>query len=139
MITVCVDTNVVLRMRGQAGEFRPLLSALAAGKLRWAVSTDILLEYEEVLIAKCGESRWQSFWSLIQAIALRHETIDTLDPQFRFRVITTDPDDNKFADCAIAANADFVITEDAHFAPLVTAGYKAQPIAPADFIERFLK
>jgi hypothetical protein len=42
------------------------------------------------------------------------------------------------ADCAIAADADWLITEDAHFDPLKSSGHKPQPIAPAEFIARFL-
>lgn len=34
---------------------------------------------------------------------------------FKFNLIKSDPDDNKFVDCAIAANADFILTEDKHF------------------------
>ncbi|WP_338400493.1 PIN domain-containing protein [Palleniella muris] len=30
-------------------------------------------------------------------------------------IITADVDDNKFVDCAIAANARFIVSEDAHF------------------------
>ncbi len=34
---------------------------------------------------------------------------------FRFNLIETDKDDNKFVDCAIAANASFIVSEDSHF------------------------
>jgi predicted nucleic acid-binding protein len=34
---------------------------------------------------------------------------------FHFGLIENDPDDNKFVDCAIAANTDFIITNDRHF------------------------
>ena len=61
-----------------------------------------------------------------------------VEPQFRFNIITADKDDNKFVDCAIAANADFVITEDQHFTALVKAGYRPQPITPQAFIARVL-
>jgi predicted nucleic acid-binding protein len=59
-------------------------------------------------------------------------------PAFHFQVVTDDPDDNIFTDCAITAGADFVITEDRHFAPLADAGYKTLPIAPQQFIARFV-
>jgi len=52
--------------------------------------------------------------------------------------ITHDPDDNKFADCAIAAEADFILTEDRHFQELNGSGYKPQPITPAEFMKRCL-
>lgn len=36
-------------------------------------------------------------------------------PAFQFHIISADLDDNKFCDCALAANADYVVTEDAYF------------------------
>lgn len=36
-------------------------------------------------------------------------------PYFHFDLIKTDPDDNKFVDCAIAGNARFIVTEDRHY------------------------
>ena len=47
-------------------------------------------------------------------------------PQFHFRIITADPDDDIFADCAIAADAEYSITEDGHFKALRNAGDKPQ-------------
>ena len=35
-------------------------------------------------------------------------------------MITQDSDDNKFVDCAIIANADYIVSEDAHFKVLET-------------------
>ena len=67
-----------------------------------------------------------------------HGNIHHVEPSFFFHLIAADPDDHKFADCAIAAEADFVVTEDAHFAPLRGAGFKPQAITPAEFIARFL-
>jgi len=52
--------------------------------------------------------------------------------------VKADPDDNIFTDCAVTAGADFLITEDRHFADLAQSGYKPQPIAPREFIARFL-
>ena len=48
---------------------------------------------------------------------------DGKNPRFCFRAISADPDDNKFCDWAIAAGADFVVTEDNHFDGLRSAGY----------------
>jgi predicted nucleic acid-binding protein len=58
-----------------------------------------------------------------------------VSPQFQFRLIGRDPDDNKLVDCAIAAHADYVITNDRHFDALANAGYKPQPITPERFIQ----
>lgn len=40
------------------------------------------------------------------------------DPHFKFNLIKTDPDDNKFVDCAIVAGAKCIVTEDKHFGVL---------------------
>ena len=37
------------------------------------------------------------------------------DPHCTFALIEADKDDNKFVDCAIAANAKCIVTEDKHF------------------------
>ena len=34
---------------------------------------------------------------------------------FHWNLIEADPDDNKFVDCAISANANYIVTEDKHF------------------------
>ena len=41
-----------------------------------------------------------------------------VDAHFHWNLITQDPDDNKFVDCAIVANADFIVSEDRHFKEL---------------------
>lgn len=38
-----------------------------------------------------------------------------VDAHYRWNLITKDPDDNKFVDCAIFANADFIVSDDKHF------------------------
>jgi predicted nucleic acid-binding protein len=43
-----------------------------------------------------------------------------------------------FTDCAVTAGADYVITDDQHFAALRNAGYKPQPITPGEFISKFV-
>jgi len=37
------------------------------------------------------------------------------EPYFKWNLIVPDADDNKFADLAIAGNADYVVTNDKHF------------------------
>lgn len=75
---------------------------------------------------------------VIQLLHLRHQSILWTEPAFRYQVISADPDDNKFTDCAITANADYVITNDKDFSPLANAGYRPQPITPEEFVLRHL-
>jgi predicted nucleic acid-binding protein len=52
-----------------------------------------------------------------------------------FNLISVDPDDNKFVDCAVAANAKFVVTDDGHFDLLKQIDFpKVNIIGLDDFI-----
>ena len=98
----------------------------------------MLLEYEEVVLRSSGAARWADVGRAFELMSLLHGNIQSIKPSFRFRMITGDPDDDAFADCAIVANADFIITNDHHFDAMIGHGYKPQPIAPAEFISRYL-
>ena len=135
-MTVCIDTNVVLGMFTASHAFRPLFEAWFHGKLQWALSTEILLEYEEIMQRQAGQQKAEAMLQIITLVALQHGNVIFSSPSFRFHLITADPDDDKFADCAIAAAADYIITSDHHFDVLIGSRYKPQPITPEEFIRR---
>ncbi len=65
---------------------------------------------------------WQKLQKLFTVVSAAHGTIIRVNPAFRFQTIPADPDDNAFADCAIAAHADFVLTDDSDYRTLRNAG-----------------
>jgi uncharacterized protein len=137
-MTVVLDTNVVVQMFGRVSHLAPLREALLRGEVIVAVSTPVLLEYEEVIRRSSGERRWLDVAQFLELVSGLHGTVLRVSPSFRFRTITGDPDDDAFADCAIVAEADWMITSDRHFEALRGAGYKPQPIRPEDFVQHFL-
>jgi uncharacterized protein len=138
-MTVCLDTGVLLQIFGRKQPFQPVLRALLDGRITLAVSTEILLEYQEITTQLSGAERWRDVAALLDVLAQLHGNIRHVTPQFRFNVIATDPDDNKFCDCAITAEANFIVTEDSHFDALNSAGYKPKCIRPDEFIRQFLQ
>jgi putative PIN family toxin of toxin-antitoxin system len=46
---------------------------------------------------------------------LENQNIQLYNPEYKWNLIPQDPDDNKFVDCAIASNSDWIITHDKHF------------------------
>jgi putative PIN family toxin of toxin-antitoxin system len=111
---------------------------LLRGRLVWALSNAILLEYEETVLALSTRARWENLPATIHQVSAKFGTVRFVAPSFDHQLITADPDDNKFVDCALAAGADYLITSDRHFDPLRSAGYKTQPITPEEFITRYL-
>jgi uncharacterized protein len=136
---VCIDTNVLVQLFGSTQPYRRIADALQKGTIELAVSNEILLEYEETLTRLSGQGRWQLVWNFLDAISRLHSNVLYVQPQFRFGVIIADPDDNKFADCAVAAEADFILTSDRHFDALHSSGYRPKPIDPLEFVGSYLK
>ena len=134
---VCIDTNVLVQARARGHPFHPILDAWVNGRYAIAISTGVLLEYEEVLTRLGGKPAWIKFARLLDLVELTHSGVLRVTPFYRFNVIGEDPDDNLFTDCAITAGAEFLITEDRHFLPLASAGYFPKPIGPQEFIDRY--
>lgn len=68
-------------------------------------------EYEEVLSRNISPLVAEFFVSAI----LNRKNVKKVSPSFSFHLIEADPDDNKFVDCAIVANAKYIVTEDHHY------------------------
>lgn len=72
---IVLDTNVLLIALPKTSPYRPIFDALREGTLSLAVSNEILLNLP---------------------------TLKLINVYFKWQLITTDPDDNKFTDTAIA-------------------------------------
>ncbi len=83
--------------------FHPILDAWVAGHLAWAVSTPILLEYEDVLTRLSGPARWPKLERLMDLAERTSGNLLQVTPSFQFRVVSADPAGNLFTDCAITA------------------------------------
>lgn len=111
MRAVVVDTNCLLRMIPLRSKYRQAWDAFLDGRYVMCVSNEIISEYMEILSQKVSEGFAEN---IVNAI-IRNYNVRRVEPRFNFGLITSDPDDNKFVDCAIIANADYIVSEDLHF------------------------
>jgi len=137
-MTVVIDTNCLLPMLSLTHPSRVIREEWAKGRFTWAMSTEILLEYQEIAEPRIGTERWKDFLLLLEIGSALFDNVKLVTPHFHFDQVPADPDDNKFTDCAITAHADWVITEDRHFKSMTDSGYKPQPIRPEDFVRQVL-
>ena len=82
--------------------------------IRWATrfsGTEILNEYFEIMQRLINLEVAEY---VIKTI-INSSFVQFIDPYYHFGLIEADPDDNKFVDCAIAANAQFIVTNDHHY------------------------
>ncbi len=113
------------------GSYRWLYDAFAAGEFTWVVSNEIMLEYVEMTAFYFSPVAAELVTSLLLAAPnhIRQE------PYFRFGQVRDDPDDNKFVDCAIAANADWLVSDDRHILNLVREKDRFPPVPLCSFAE----
>jgi len=108
---VVIDTNVLLVILPSQSKYHRILQKLKDGEVILIVSSDILLEYEELLkIRYKVPSVDEEIHDIVHSPFTELVTIF-----YNWQLITADPDDNKFVDCAIAAQADYIVTNDKHF------------------------
>lgn len=55
---------------------------------------------------------------LVVSILLTASNTIRFEPSFKWQPVKQDPDDNKFVDCGIGANVDFIVTDDKHIRSL---------------------
>jgi len=108
---IVLDTNCLLQILGAHSPYHFLFADFLAGKYTLCVSTEVLLEYEEILRTKASPVAADLFMKVIS----RSRNVVRKDPYFRLDVIKQDYDDNKFVDCAFVCQADYIVTEDGHF------------------------
>lgn len=111
MRRIVLDTNCLLQALPSHSPYHKIWSEVMAGRISLCVNSDILNEYEEKLAEKTtpGIAR-----NVLEAITRLHTTIFQ-QVYFHFGLIEADPDDNKFVDCAVAVDAEYIVTNDTHF------------------------
>ena len=110
-MTVVIDCNIFVMCLTSRSPYHIIYQSLVTGKFNLAVSVDIMLEYEEVIQRKYNVGTARALITLLTELTNVHYT----QPHYHWRLIEADSDDNKYCDCAIAGQAEYIITEDRHF------------------------
>ncbi|WP_282782470.1 putative toxin-antitoxin system toxin component, PIN family [Phaeodactylibacter xiamenensis] len=130
---VVLDTNVLLMSLPKISKYRPIFDALLQSKFSLALSNEILQEYIEVIGQKTTVEIAQNLAELL----LKLENVEQKEVFFRWNLISKDPDDNKFVDCAVAAGVQYVVSNDNHFKVLKAVKFPPVEIIDADtFLEQ---
>ena len=108
---IVLDTNCLLAILSRRGNYFSVWQGLHEGKYTLCVSNEILEEYEEII---CSKTNPIIASNVIQML-INSPYVQFVDTYIHFHLIEQDKDDNKFVDCAIAANARFIVSEDTHF------------------------
>ncbi len=136
MSKVVIDTNVIISA-GISVDGNPakIFEMLLSGKLENYTTDDIIDEVKNVInrdkIKKILDFQDREF--IINNFERNSEKIVS---SYMFFEVKEDPKDNKFLDCAVSANVDYIISGDEHL--LKMKEFKGITIiSPTDFIKKY--
>ena len=108
---IVLDTNCLISSLSRRGQYYAVWKGLQNGEYILCVSTDILNEYAEIITQKMSVDVAIHVIHLL----LESEYVELINPYFRLQLIEADHDDDKFVDCAFAANATYIVSDDKHY------------------------
>lgn len=130
MIRVVIDTNVLISALLTSGGLPEAVFNLAiSGEVQWFASEAILAEYEDVL--KRPRLTIDS-GKAAAAIARIRGIVSVVSPAVRIAA-ASDPDDNRFLECAEAAQAHYLVTGNVRHFPEVWK--ETRILTPREFID----
>ncbi len=133
-LKLVIDTNIFIAIIGKKSPFRWIFDCIIQGKIILCVSNEILFEYREVLAKKTNEEVAENVIEFLTISPFVNKT----EIYFNFQLISDDADDNKFADCAISANAACLVSNDKHFRVLKTIKFpKISVLKLQEFEEKY--
>lgn len=119
MLKVVLDTNIILSSVSPYSPYRLVFDKLDDFAYDFAVSTEILFEYNE----KLSDIFNPQVAQLTLDMMMMNPNVHLVSPSFQTRLIYPDMDDNKFVDCAFAANAHYLVTNDKDYRILKTTRF----------------
>ena len=108
---IVLDTNCLISSLSRRGQYYPVWKGFQTGQYILCVSTDILEEYAEKIAEKMSIQVAQNVIHLL----LESASVELVNPYFSLHLIEADHDDDKFVDCAFAANATYIVSDDSLF------------------------
>jgi putative PIN family toxin of toxin-antitoxin system len=132
-VKVVFDTNVVASASFWRGAPFDCLAAWAQGRLVAVVSANLLAEHHETIeeLRLDYPERKPVEW-----VGALTESAELVFPTDRATGATPDPDDEMILECALAAEADFIVSGDKKHL-LALRQFQGIPIvSPADFLRR---
>lgn len=118
-LRLVLDTNVFLVSLAPQYKYHWIYECVVQNRFDLCMSTEILLEYEETVQERYGLTAIDAKLSYLLLLP----NVQLIEPSYRWNLIEQDKDDNKFVDCFVAANADYIIGNDRHFNGLNDIGF----------------
>lgn len=134
MSRLVLDTNCLIQIVSPRSKYHALWDSFVCGENILCVSNEIIEEYVEIMQKLMGYAAAEYVVKTI----LNSKFTQVITPYYNFNLIEADKDDNKFVDCAIAAQAKCIVTNDHHYDVLKTIPFpRVEVVGLMEFMEMF--
>jgi putative PIN family toxin of toxin-antitoxin system len=130
-MTIVIDTNVIISALLFGGKPQRVLEMVLTQTVRMAVSRKMLDEVAGVLRGRKFRYPHEVALSIVREL---ESVSDLVAPLRRIEAISADPYDNMVLECAVTADADYIVTGDAHLLELKEFE-SIRIVTPAQFLE----
>jgi len=134
MEKVVLDTNVFLVCISDRSRLHWIFQKLKAGEYALCVTTEILAEYAEIVGQQMGKEASENALGVLENLP----NVEFITTYFKFQLLK-DEDDNKFVDCAVAANASFIVSHDRDFKVLAKVDFPKVRVIDTDEFKQILR
>lgn len=110
-LKLVIDTNVFITIIGRHSPYRWIFDRILSGEFILCISNEILLEYNEILERKTSVEVAENITQLLSI----YPYVQHIAIYYKWNLMANDPDDNKYIDCAVSANAFCIVSNDNHF------------------------
>jgi putative PIN family toxin of toxin-antitoxin system len=131
---IVLDTNCLLPAVFPRSIYHWIWESFRKGDFILCYSNEIIAEYEELLSSIYPSEITKNTIHLL----LASPNVEKVIPYYKWNLIPTDPDDNKFVDCAFNAGANFIVTNDKNFNPLKNIDFPKINIVDIDTFKNIL-
>lgn len=132
---IVLDTNCLLVSVPSKSPYRIVFDSLLKNKYTLLITNEILSEYREIIGEKTNAKVAENIAELLLAL----KNVEKTEVFFKWNLIEKDKDDNKFTDCAVSGNADFIVTNDKHFQVLKRVEFPKLNVLSLDDFLKMLK
>jgi len=133
VVRVVLDTNVLISAILFGGKPRDILRLIIRGQINASISPNLEIEFKDVLSRPKFKLTAEECFIISKEI---EALITMVFPRTSVKVIQPDPDDNAVLECAIEAEADYIVTGGPHLLGL--GGFKGiKIVTPSEFLQKF--
>jgi uncharacterized protein len=131
---IVLDTNVLLTSISPKSKDFWIFKAFINEDFTLCMSTEIMAEYEEIISREMGPAIANDLMQVFEFA----NNVELITTWYRWSLISIDPDDNKFVDCAVACGASYLVSEDRHFRVLVNIPFPKVNVIGVDDFDKIL-